>query len=152
MVLVACSSDTSKPSASASGSASGSQSASGATSGPPSGLPGFYGVPDPLPAGKPGDVIKTESVTPASLHGTLVRVMYHSRSLQDHDIPVTGLIAIPAAPPPAGGYPVITWAHGTTGIADPCAPSLSPEGYVQFANNLLDAGYGLARTDYEGLG
>jgi len=152
MVLVACSSDRTSPSASGSGSASASQPASAATSPPPAGLPSFYGTPDPLPEGKPGDVIKTEPVTSTSLHGTLLRIMYHSRSVQDADIPVTGLIAIPNTPPPAGGFPVVTWAHGTSGIADTCAPSLTPDGYSRLANSLLDAGYVVAGTDYEGLG
>ena len=118
----------------------------------PAGLPEFYSVPDPLPEGAPGEPIKTEPVDTTKLHGTMTRVMYHSRSLQDQDIAVTGLIAVPAAPPPAGGYPVISWAHGTTGLADTCAPSLSPESYADLANTLLDAGYVVVGTDYEGLG
>src|SRR5947209_17607357 len=106
LVMVACSSDT-KPQGTAA-SASGSSSAPTSSTAPPApGLPAFYGVPDPLPAGQPGDVIKTETVASSALHGTLLRVMYHSRSIQDRDIPVTGLIAIPSKPPPSGGYPVI---------------------------------------------
>jgi pimeloyl-ACP methyl ester carboxylesterase len=80
------------------------------------------------------------------------RVMYHSQSIQGKDIPVTGLIAVPNTPPPAGGYPVVSWAHGTTGIADTCAPSVKPDQDVQIANGLLDAGYAVVATDYEGLG
>jgi hypothetical protein len=36
--------------------------------------------------------------------------------------------AIVAAPahPPAGPRPVIAWTHGTTGVAEDCAPSLLP--------------------------
>jgi len=155
-VLAACGTDTADqratvaPVASASGATS-SSSTTG-TIPAPTGLPEFYSVPDPLPAGQPGDVIKTELLTSSKLHGTLTRVMYHSRSIQDADIPVTGLIAVPTTPPPAGGYPVISWAHGTTGIADTCAPSLAPDDYADLANNLLDAGYVVVGTDYEGLG
>ncbi|MEO9224735.1 MAG: lipase family protein, partial [Acidimicrobiales bacterium] len=47
---------------------------------------------------------------------------------------------------------VIAWAHGTTGIADKCAPSLQPVSAIPLANKLLDAGYLVAATDYEGLG
>jgi alpha-beta hydrolase superfamily lysophospholipase len=119
---------------------------------PPPGLPGFYSIPDPLPAGKPGDVIATELENVPGLHGTLYRVMYHSKSVQGDDIPVTGLIAVPSGAPPTSGYPVISWAHGTTGIADVCAPSLDPTGYASFANALLDQGYEVTATDYEGLG
>ncbi len=146
----ACSSDSSKPAAA--GASSSSSPPSTVIDPPPEGLPAFYGIPDPLPAGKPGDVIKTEPVASTSLHGTMQRVMYHSQSIQGQDIPVTGLIAVPNTPPPPGGYPVISWAHGTTGIADTCAPSLAPDDYVSLANGLLDAGYVVAGTDYEGLG
>jgi pimeloyl-ACP methyl ester carboxylesterase len=147
VLLGACSSDDSKPTASAS-----SQTPSTVIDPPPEGLPAFYGIPNPLPEGKPGDVIKTEPVSAPALHGTMQRVMYHSQSIQGKDIPVTGLIAVPSTPPPADGYPVISWAHGTTGIADTCAPSLQPDDYVGLANGLLDAGYAVVGTDYEGLG
>jgi pimeloyl-ACP methyl ester carboxylesterase len=151
LVLIGCSSD-SKPSTTGESSGSSSAAVTSSDGPPPEGLPAFYGVPTPLPDGKPGDVIKTERADAADVHGTVLRVMYHSQSLQGGDIPVTGLIAIPSAPPPAGGYPVITWAHGTTGIADTCAPSLEANGYASLANTLLDAGYLVAGTDYEGLG
>src|SRR3954452_12337267 len=147
-LFAACASD-SKPSAN---SAASSSAAPSRLLAPPAGLPEFYGVSDPLPAGQPGDVIKTEPVTVDGLHGTMQRVMYHSQSLAGDDIPVTGLIAVPSTPPPNGGYPVVSWAHGTTGIADTCAPSLAPDDYVQIANGLLDAGYAVVGTDYEGLG
>jgi len=122
------------------------------TSPPPAGLPAFYGVPDPLPAGQPGDVVRNELVAVAGLHGTMRRVMYHSRSLRGDDIVVTGLIAVPQLRPPPGGFPVITFAHGTTGIADLCAPSLYPDANTSTLNALLDRGYVVTATDFEGLG
>jgi len=114
----------------------------------------FYDVPDPLPPGDPGDIIKVEPVTAPELRGTLHRVMYHSRSVAGADIAVTGTIAVPAAAAPAGGRPVLSWAHGTVGIADVCAPSKAPVSslMVEFGNRILDAGYIMASTDYEGLG
>jgi alpha-beta hydrolase superfamily lysophospholipase len=115
-------------------------------------LPAFYDVPAPLPSGQPGDVIKTEPQAVAGLHGTIRRVMYHSQSITGADIAVTGLIAVPNGAAPAGGFPVVTWAHGTTGIADECAPSLDPGDFNGIANALLDAGYVVVGTDYEGLG
>jgi pimeloyl-ACP methyl ester carboxylesterase len=114
----------------------------------------FYDVPDPLVPGDPGDVIKTEPIDAPGLHGTLFRVMYHSESLRGDDIVVTGTMAVPSAPAPEGGRPVISWAHGTTGIADVCAPSKNPVGRLLLdqGNQLLDAGYVLVSTDYEGMG
>ena len=115
-------------------------------------LPDFYGVPDPLPAGKPGQLINSESVDAPGLNGTMSRVMYHSTTINGQDIAVTGLILIPKGTAPSGGWPIITWAHGTTSIADACAPSLKPDEFVTLANGLLDAGYLVVATDYEGLG
>ena len=34
---------------------------------------------------------------------------------------------IPAGHPPPGGWPVIAWAHGTSGVARMCAPSLEKD-------------------------
>lgn len=97
-------------------------------------------------------MIAQEKIDAPSLHGSLYRVMYHSRSVLGADIPVTGIIAVPASAPPADGYPIISWAHGTTGIADVCAPSLGDASAIVFANVLLDRGYLVTATDYEGLG
>jgi hypothetical protein len=38
---------------------------------------------------------------------------------------VTGLASVPTADAPEDGRPLITVAHGTTGIADQCAPSVT---------------------------
>ncbi len=116
-------------------------------------MPAFYTVPSPLPAGPPGTIIKSETVTGlVGLHGTMQRVMYKSTDIHGNDIAVTGLVATPNTPAPAGGYPIVSWAHGTTGIADQCAPSLDPGSGLPFANVLLDQGWMIVATDYEGLG
>ena len=68
---------------------------------------------------------------------------------------------MPKGKAPKGGWPVITWGHGTTGIADACAPSRDSasnpaHGSIDYAYPLLQrwlkAGYAVVRTDYEGLG
>ena len=78
----------------------------------------FYAIPDPLPAGPPGSPIWAERV--AAPPGALAwRILYHSRTIHDEDIAVSGLVVAPDAAPPEGGFPVIAYAHGTTGLADP---------------------------------
>jgi fermentation-respiration switch protein FrsA (DUF1100 family) len=116
----------------------------------PEGLPEFYTVPTPLPA--PGTLIKSEKVDAPDLHGTVYRVMYSSSTVRDSTVAVTGLIAVPNTPKPADGFPVVTWAHGTNGMADECAPSLDPAGVSPLANGLLDKGWLVTATDYEGEG
>jgi pimeloyl-ACP methyl ester carboxylesterase len=85
----------------------------------------FYKVPDPLPKGEPGDLIRVQDVgEDAGLKTKSVRVMYHSRDAEDRDRAVTGIITYPTtAPPAADGWPVVAWSHGTTGINEKCAPS-----------------------------
>jgi pimeloyl-ACP methyl ester carboxylesterase len=67
---------------------------------------------------------------------------------------VSGVISIPKDTPPAGGWPILSWAHGTTGNAPQCAPSRSAKPNVEqrFLNDWVAAGYAVAQTDYEGEG
>lgn len=60
----------------------------------------------------------------------------------------------PIAAAPSDGYALVVWAHGTTGIANACAPSSS---FDNFGNStaidaLLEAGYAVLAPDYEGFG
>jgi alpha-beta hydrolase superfamily lysophospholipase len=81
-------------------------------------------------------------------------VLYHTVSPTGRDVAVSGVISIPKGVPPPGGWPILSWAHGTTGNAPQCAPSQAarPNGEQRFLNDWLDAGYAIAQTDYEGEG
>jgi hypothetical protein len=114
----------------------------------------FYAVPDPLPPGEHGDLVRYQRIVHAVDGVDAYRVMYLSESLAGDPIAVTGTVLVPQAPPPEGGWPVIAHSHGTTGLADQCAPSRNyPEGVGELA---ILAGvatdYVVAATDYEGLG
>jgi dienelactone hydrolase len=113
----------------------------------------FYSPPDPLPHGAPGAVIRTMSIA-APAGARAWKVLYHSRALDGRDLAVSGVVVAPDARAPAGGRPIVTWAHGTTGLADQCAPSrIDTVGTtLPFEQQFLDAGYVVAATDYEGLG
>ncbi len=129
----------------------------------PAGL-AFYQPPTPLPTGRPGDVIWARPVTndatlPSAAQNWLV--LYRSTNIAGQPVAVSGTVAIPKGTPPAGGWPVISWTHGTTGIADICAPSRNDStfparGYVNLMNATLDQwvakGYAVVQSDYEGLG
>jgi pimeloyl-ACP methyl ester carboxylesterase len=117
----------------------------------PAGLPKFYAVPGNLPS-KPGKLIKFERVKAPDVDGTVYRVMYTSTDLEDNAIPVTGSIVVPNGKPPKGGFPVVTWGHGTAGMADQCAPSLDPIANFTETNNLLAQGWVITASDYQGLG
>lgn len=83
------------------------------------------------------------------------RVTYRSTS-GDSDQPtvVTGSVFTPDGPPPPGGWPVISFGHGTTGIDEPCAPSLSDTllGAATIIGGYTHLGYAVALPDYQGLG
>jgi acetyl esterase/lipase len=124
----------------------------------------FYTPPVPLPAGQPGDPVyqrPLDNPTAALTAGSNWLVLYQSQDVHGDPIATSGIIALPATAPPAGGYPVISWAHGTVGVADLCAPSRDQpdslahpmNAYPQtLLNTLLQNGYAVTMTDYEGLG
>jgi len=76
-----------------------------------------------------------------------LRVMYHSTDATGDDRAVTGTMYYPTAEPPEGGWPVVAWAHGTSGLAASCAPSRAPAPPPAFGVE----GVRVA-TDYLGLG
>jgi pimeloyl-ACP methyl ester carboxylesterase len=110
--------------------------------------------------GKHGTLIwarrETGSDAIAGKRSTLL--LYRSVGVDGKANAVSGSLALPKGKAPKGGWPVIAYAHGTTGSADACAPS---KGYdagdlTSYAYPLLrrwlKAGYAVVRTDYEGLG
>lgn len=117
-----------------------------------------WAVPDPLPAGEPGQVIAVGATAPSEEFEGALRtdLLYHSTDRTGADRPVSGTLIVPAGDPPEGGWPVLSWAHGTSGVADPCAPSLHPNlfynEYAQQVRWFLEAGYAVAASDFVGLG
>lgn len=114
----------------------------------------FYEVPDPLPAGQPGELIRSLAITTAPSGSRAWRVLYHSTDLAGDDIAVSGTVVVPDGTPPDGGWPVIAWAHPTTGAVAKCGPSsgFAPLSLIEGMDDLLDDGFAIAATDYPGLG
>jgi hypothetical protein len=115
----------------------------------------FYDTPDPLPAGKPGDLIRSAGFNAYDLPLGIsaVRFVYHSRSAGGDDMAASGVVLFPDKKPPAGGWPVIAWAHDETGVARQCAPSLASNlQHGPFLAMYVNVGYAVVATDYTGLG
>lgn len=112
--------------------------------------PGGLEVPLPLPPGEPGEIIDIEELDVGE-DFLGYRILYHSRSIRGDDIAVSGFVMAPAGDPPEGGWPLVAYAHGTTGTADICAPSHDAEGFIATRGGYLE-GYAIVATDYEGLG
>jgi alpha-beta hydrolase superfamily lysophospholipase len=131
--------------------------AAGERAGAPEG-DAFYTPPDPLPAGQPGDVIWSRPFTgPSGSQG--FQVLYLSTTVDGQPVAVSGVVIAPAAgasPAPAEGRTVLSWAHGTTGMGDDCAPSKEyPTGRASetlLAQLAVARGFVYTATDYQGLG
>lgn len=132
----------------------------------------FYANTDTLNAvGKPlGTVLASEAVTSTVPGSKAWRLAYVSSDPAGRRTVVTGLIAVPDGPAPTEGRPLLAWAHGTTGTARRCGPSqdavpaqplnqyLLPTGTtwsdvgLPAMATLLNKGYVIVATDYQGLG
>jgi acetyl esterase/lipase len=113
----------------------------------------FYEPPEPLPSGEPGELIWIEPIE-APPQMLAWRVLYHSRSTSGSDVAVSGFVVAPDQEPPEDGWPVVALGHGTTGLADACAPSADPNllDVLSLVPNLFGFPYVITATDYEGLG
>lgn len=116
----------------------------------------FYDVPSPLPPGKPGELIRSEAADDYALPrgASAVRILYHSQNATGGDVAASGVVLLPQGVPPAGGWPVIAWAHGTAGVAKLCAPSAMKDVYYgsEGLYDMLEARFAVVAPDYSGLG
>jgi hypothetical protein len=102
---------------------------------------------------RPGALVSaTPAVAPEGARAW--RVTYHSRAVDGRDVVVSGVVVAPTGRAPRAGRPIVTWAHGTTGLADQCAPSRSANVVVElpWLRALLERDVVVVATDYEGLG
>src|SRR5438067_333714 len=77
----------------------------------------FYQWTGPV-AGKPGQLLNTEPLPNElglSQAGIQKRILYTSTDGVDGTSPVivSGAVFIPKGTPPASGWPIVAWAHGT---------------------------------------
>jgi hypothetical protein len=132
--------------------------------------PFYIDVMKMAPEGQLGQVIKQESIATSVKGAQAWKIAYISSDISGRKTISTGLVVAPVGPGPAGGRPVVSWAHGTTGSAQNCGPSqvLNPavplnEYFLVGGNSWTDygipaveefikEGYVLVATDYQGLG
>lgn len=132
--------------------------------------PFYAAVMKMTPEGKLGQVIKQEKIETSVKGAQAWKIAYISSDIAGRKTISTGLVVAPVGQAPAGGRPVMTWAHGTTGAAQNCGPSqvLDPavplnEYFLIGGNSWTDyglpaveefikEGYVIVATDYQGLG
>ncbi|KXV15218.1 signal peptide-containing protein [Acetobacter malorum] len=113
----------------------------------------------PQKAGKPG-TMTAKAALPTALSlpdaGRSLRITYLSTNgiTGKGLVPVTEEVILPAGKAPPGGWPIVAWAHGTSGVADHCAPSCNPwsERNRKYMSAWMKRGFAVVGTDYQGLG
>ncbi|RDI32300.1 secretory lipase [Rhodococcus sp. AG1013] len=113
---------------------------------------------------EPGQLLSSQQLRGAPVLPSAARselITYVSQNAQGDPVVVSGTVSIPKTAAPDGGWPVLSWAHGTTGVSDICAPSAdSDDGlahdYLGVVDETLDRyvadGYVVVQTDYVGMG
>ena len=119
----------------------------------------FWRVPAQAPsAAKRGDILwaRARADAPAGSRGW--NLIYVSESATGTLVYVSGEIYVPQRSGPQGQRPLVVWNHGTAGSQDACAPSrnnvyVDPgRTRVPGLESLLNRGYVVAMSDYQGLG
>ena len=122
---------------------------------------GFYRAPDDVSDLGPGELIWARDYDgPHAIDGAKNSLILYTQKAHDSEqlVGVSGIVSIPEGKAPEGGWPVVSWAHGSTGLADRCAPSrdLANSGHALpnelFIEAWIDKGYAVVRSDFEGLG
>jgi hypothetical protein len=114
----------------------------------------FYEQPDPLPAGSPGTILRSEAISRPPSGSKAFRILYLSRSASGPPAALSALLFVPIRPAPVTGRNVVALTHGTVGVARNCAVSSARsffphlDGFARF----MRAGYAVVLPDYEGLG
>lgn len=122
-----------------------------------SSLADFYASPDAEAA--PGELIRIEPIANLDVPGgTAYRMLYGTQAPDGTAAVSSGMIVIPDTPAPAGGRPVLAWAHGTLGFGDDCTPSRTYEptlnglDFGSWLPSAMQRGWVVAATDYTGVG
>lgn len=114
----------------------------------------FYEYADPIP--QPGTLLKSEEYSGDVPDGaSALRVLY-ATTYSDGTPAVSSAVVVFPSTPAATPRPVMAWQHGTTGVAQSCAPSLRPDALSEAAipgiGRALDRGWVVVATDYPGQG
>ncbi|GAA4398525.1 lipase family protein [Tsukamurella soli] len=120
---------------------------------PPTSAPLATPVSAPALAGR-GQVVDAQRATVPGTGDAQVVVYRSTNGTDGAPTQVSGVFVTPTGAPPAGGWPVIVYAHGTTGLPPECGPTLNLGRVNDFGPVAMLAakGYAVALIDYQGMG
>src|SRR5262245_15641371 len=101
---------------------------------------------------EPGKLVSATAIdVPAGAIGW--RIRYETTDLHGKPVQSTGLLIAPIEQPQSDRT-VVAWAHGTTGVAESCAPSRTPRALtaIPALEDMIKRGWVVVATDYPGLG
>lgn len=115
----------------------------------------FYDPPAQVPSGH-GRLIRSDAyLGRLPENGDVSRILYTTRDAENRPAVASALVIVPKDPP-AGPRPVIVWNHGTTGVAQGCAPSLRDASATKWSipalEQALKAGWVVVASDFSGQG
>lgn len=86
--------------------------------------------------------------------GSAFRLFYATPDARGSMATSTAALYLPPGAPPAGGWKVIAYGHGTVGLADICAPSTRKweSNTFNYLGFWLTRGFAVVLSDYQGLG
>ena len=116
----------------------------------------FYFAPAQVPA-KPGQLLRTEPLTVGVPSGAQAWKMLYTTTLPDGTASISSGTILAPRTLPAGELPLLTVSHGTTGVVDGCAPSLSATPFADGAGTAMQTlvtehGWVAVTSDYTGMG
>lgn len=114
----------------------------------------FYDPPDSVPK-RPGQLIRSELLANRDIpRNTRVWRILYTTTLNDTTPAVASATVMTPLNPGSTPRPVVSWAHGSVGIAPKCAPSLrkNPIDDVPGLDDIVARGWVLVAPDYTGLG
>ena len=118
-------------------------------------LSAFYDTPATVPA-QPGVLLKSEPFTTKVPENAKAWRILYTTTRDDNTPAVASAVVLTSLVPANGPRPVVTWAHGTTGYAEACAPSNLAEpfssGALPALGSIVENGWVLVATDYVGMG
>jgi pimeloyl-ACP methyl ester carboxylesterase len=136
----------------------------------PSTPPFYENAASIKPEGALGQIVSQEEIATPVAGARAWRIAYISSDVAGRKTLVTGLVVAPVGAPPAGGRPIMAWAHGTTGSAQNCGPSqvtnpakdlneyflMDGDSWTDYGlpslQAFIDEGYVVVGTDYQGQG